>query len=884
MRRGGTDARAKAGLRAAIALVLLLPLASALAPAARAGTTGKLEGRVLDARKQPLAGANVALVGAPLGAIADADGRYSILNIPAGTYSVKVSLIGYQPVLTQQVVVSSDHTTPLDVTLGEAPVQMNEVVVTAKRPVIDVGLTSNVATVTREEIKNLPVQELQDVVNLQAGVVDGHIRGGRSGEVQYQVDGVTMNNVYSNTATVKLDRSLLEEVQVISGTFDAEYGQAMSGVVNAVLRRATERFAWSGEAMTGGYLYEQAPRLQHSSFVPHDIQNYQLMGSGPLPFSKNLLYLVSGRYGSTNDYIVGQNVFNPTDRRDSVGGYHPTGDGTIDALGFSREWSGVGRLTLRSIPHVELDYQAILDQIDGRRSDYAFHVNPEGRSRQHTLSVVHGLGFTHTLSKNTYYKIDFRQNYIDYRDMAYDDLDDPRYLAGAPQGDPNLLHGAYTQGVDFSRWRQNTNALVWDGSYVSQVTREHLVKLGAEYQWARLRFGQDGRLAFSQEGGTETLTRTPQGVSEYRPVMVSAFGQDQVEWSDLKLRAGLRFEYFNPKFLMPGDLANPANAIPGAPYAPPREASRKYSFMPRIGISYPITSKAAVFFAYGHFTQMPPLGDIYSNADYSVLKDLQASTNSFSVMGNPDVKPERTVQYQLGYKQALTDALGLDVTVFYKDIRDLLGVEFISTYNDAEYARLTNVDFGNVTGFTVSLDQRTIGVVSTTLDYTFQIADGNSSDPRETATRAEAGQDPRPRLVPLNWDQRHTLNLTIMAARPDHYNASMIVRTATGQPYTPAVRAGFGGGLEANSGRKPSVALVDLRGEHNLRFAGNRASLFARVFNLFDTRFFNGFVFDSSGSPYYSVYPPADAAMLADPTRFYPARRIEVGLTMQGSR
>jgi outer membrane receptor protein involved in Fe transport len=761
---------------------------------------------------------------------------------------------------------------------------MNEVVVTAKRPVIDVGLTSNVSTVTREEIKNLPVQELQDVVNLQAGVVDGHIRGGRAGEVQYQVDGVTMNNVYSNTATVKLDRSLLEEVQVISGTFDAEYGQAMSGVVNAVLRRANEKFTWSGELMSGGYVYEQAPRLQHQqAFAPDDIQNYQLMASGPLPFGK-LLYLVSGRYGSTNDYVAGQNIFNPTDRRDSLGGYHPTGDGTPSLLGFSREWSGVGRLTLRSIPHIDIDYQMIADQINARRSDYSFHIDPEGRSRQHTLSIVHGLGFTHTLSKNTYYKMDLRQNYIDYRDMAYDDLYDPRYAAGPPQGNPNVAYGAYTQGVDFTRFRQNTNALVWDGTYVSQVTREHLVKAGAEYQWARLRFGPDGRLAFSQEGGAETLNRFPEAVPEYRPVMVSAYGQDEIDWTDLKLRAGLRFEYFNPKSALPSDLANPANAIAGAPESHPQATSRKYSLMPRIGISYPITSRAAVFFSYGHFTQMPPLGDIYDNSDYSVLADLQAGTDRFGVMGNPDVKPERTVQYQLGYKQALTNELGLDVTVFYKDIRDLLGVEFISTYNDAEYARLTNVDFGNVTGFTVSLDQRAVGIFSTNLDYTFQIADGNSSDPRETATRAEAGQDPRPRLIPLNWDQRHTLNLTIMASRPDRYSASMVVRTATGQPYTPTISTGFTGGLEANSGRKPAVALVDLRGEQNFRFGARTASLFARVFNLFDTRFFNGFVFGSSGSPYYSVYPPADAAMLADPTRFYPARHIEVGVTMQASR
>ena len=144
-------------------------------------------------------------------------------------------------------------------------------------------------------------------------------------------------------------------------------------------------------------------------------------------------------------------------------------------------------------------------------------------------------------------------------------------------------------------------------------------------------------------------------------------------------------------------------------------------------------------------------------------------------------------------------------------------MEFISTYNDAEYARLTNVDFGNVIGFTVALEQRRRGLLSTSLDYTWQLAQGNSSDPRETATRAEAGEDPRPRQVPFNWDQRHTLNLTVMLSRPDDFSVSGIVRVASGQPYTPAIAAGFGGGLGTNSGRKPTGVLVDLRGEKSLR-------------------------------------------------------------------
>src|SRR6185295_5718967 len=153
---------------------------------------------------------------------------------------------------------------------------------------------------------------------------------------------------------------------------------------------------------------------------------------------------------------------------------------------------------------------------------------------------------------------------------------------------------------------------------------------------------------------------------------------------------------------------------------------------------------------------------------------------------NPDIKAERTIQYQAGYKQAVTDDVGADFTVFYKDIRDLLGVEILTTYNDAEYPRLTNVDFGNVLGVTLAFDLRPHGLLSGSLDYTWQRALGNTSDPRETATRASAGLDSRPRLFPFNWDQRHTLNLTATLARPRNFSASAIFRMASGQPYTPS--------------------------------------------------------------------------------------------------
>jgi hypothetical protein len=191
---------------------------------------------------------------------------------------------------------------------------------------------------------------------------------------------------------------------------------------------------------------------------------------------------------------------------------------------------------------------------------------------------------------------------------------------------------------------------------------------------------------------------------------------------------------------------------------------------------------------------------------------------------------------------------------------------------------LANVDFGEVIGVTLALDHRQLGPVQMHLDYTWQDAQGNSSDPYETATRARNNDDPRPRVIPLNWDQEHTFNLSLSMHNPKVYSASAILRVASGQPYTPQIAADAD--LATNSGRKPYGLLLDLRGERLFSVGRRRMSVFGRVFNALDSRYFNGAVFESTGSPYYSRFPGADEVALQDPFRFYEPRRIEVGLTL----
>ena len=862
----------------------------------RAGTTGKISGQVLDRQERPIVAVTVAVVGQPFGAFTSTTGQFNVLNVPPGVYEVRVTRVGFKPTVIQNVVVSADNTTKLDVHLDEAGITTETVIVSAERPPVEVNLTSSIATVRSQEIEALPVQELQDIVNLQAGVVDGHFRGGRLGEVQYQIDGVSANNAYDNSMSLRLDRSLLQEVQVISGTFDAEYGQAMSGVVNAILKDGTNRFHWDVEAFTGGFLFpgNSDARRTDYDFRPVDIRNFTVTASGPLGLPSTT-FLANIRRYNFEDYVYGRRVYGVVPDRVFSPAVNDTisvasrGDGSETPLGYNREWSGAFKFTNRSLDHVNLSYQAIYNHIESRSTNYAFRYNPDGMTAQRTGVLCHGIDGTFTLGNASYLEVALRQNYLDYKDMVYDDAFDRRYdAAGPPQPDPGTP-GLFIWGVDFNRFEQMTNNYLLKSTYVRQISQVQQLKTGAELQIPEVRFGTPGTLVYSgTQGGNVQLTRTNEpGVDTYWPVFGSAFVQDQVEWPDLTLRAGLRLDYFDARSYLPSDLRNPANAIMGMgiPQSVPQRTSRKVTLAPRLGVAYPITERAGVHFAYGHFYQYPAIGNIFANADYSRLENLQSGTSRFDVVfGNPDIEPEKSVQYEMGYKQALTLDFGYEITAFYKDIRNLRGVEFIITYNDASYARLANVDFGDVLGVTFALDHRKLGPASLSLDYTWQTGQGNTSDPIETAARADAGEDARPRVSPFNWDQRNTLNLTLAFEQSDRWSASAIVQAATGQPYTPEVESGFSGGLENNSGRKPVSAVVDLRAERIFRWSRRRASVFGRIFNLFDARFFNGNVYTSTGSPYYSRFGIRDEATLRDPTWFYPPRRIEIGMTLRSGQ
>jgi len=877
----------------AVSRALLCALASliVLSPAS-ADTRGKLTGTITDKNNGPIPGVTVVLIGTTIGTATDIGGYYVIMNVPPAAYDVRISAVGFESKVVKGIRISSGQTTTLNEKLADEMVQGKEVVVIAERPLVDTRQTSAVSILNNEQIAVLPVQNLQDIVNLQAGVVDGHFRGGRLGEVQYQVDGVSVNNPLTNESSVQLDRSVLQEVQVISGTFDAEYGQAMSGVVNAVLRSGrSDAYEWSAETYFGDNVsFGKNSRFPHLEEIsPLAYQSYQATVSGPLPLPKTT-FLLSGRRYASEGYLYGERRFNPTDKNDfNARVASPTGDNKRVPLTRNDEWSGQFKVSNTAIQDIQLSYQAIFNLTNNTPYRFDFRFNPDGVKTPRSFSLVHGIDFTHMLSEKTFYTVNLRQNRVDYRDYKYEDINDPRYYeAGTPLGDPNYEVGALIQGVELGRYTEKTDVYIAKVAVTSQVTNIHLLKAGAELQLSDITYGAPGVIVPTTVNGVTMLqphVGDPNypGPRHYTPVSFAAYVQDRIEWKDVMVRGGLRMEYFDANTTVPGDLENPAGTIANAPVSADKNTTAKIVAAPRLGVSYPIITNGSVYFSYGHFYQLPAIGQFFSNSDYSILKELQSGGLNYGVMGNPDLKPEFTTQYEFGMKAQMSDNFGVDASLFYKDIRDLLGVEFIETYNTAQYTRLTNVDFGGVSGITLALEYRDRGMLSATLDYTYQNASGNSSDPSETAVRASAGEDPRPRVTPFAWDQRHTINGSVTLQQPDDFTVTSIVKYGSGQPYTPTIGSGFGADLENNSGAKPSGVVVDLRGEKYFHLGGTTLSAFIRVYNVFSTSYFNGFVFANTGSPDYSLSASSDRATLLDPNRFYAPRRIELGISIKGS-
>ena len=182
-----------------------------------AGTTGKIAGQVVDAAsKEALPGANIVIEGTMMGAVTDIDGHYVILNLPPGAYVVTAKMIGYTAMRMENVNVSIDLTTTLDFKLSSTVLNLGEsITVLAERPMVVKDQTATTAVMGAENIQALPVTEVAEAIELQAGLIRDaggglHVRGGRSGEMSYWIDGIPVTDVYDGSSVVDVNKNMVQ--------------------------------------------------------------------------------------------------------------------------------------------------------------------------------------------------------------------------------------------------------------------------------------------------------------------------------------------------------------------------------------------------------------------------------------------------------------------------------------------------------------------------------------------------------------------------------------------------------------------------------------------------------------------------------------------------
>ena len=753
-------------------MCLLSMLVLFLVSQAFAGTTGKVSGVIKDAKSgEVLPGANVVVMGTRLGATTDADGNYFILNVPPGLLEVQASMVGYTKVTQTDVRVKIDQTTKLNFELSEQTLEAAEILVIAERPPVELDLTGSKQTMTTEELELSWVNSVEEAVEIQSGVgVRGSIRGGFGVNAAYMVDGVDMRDNFTQSSFVVTNTSAIQEMEVLSGGYNAEYGQANDAIINIVTRSARDRWHWNAKtrmrprgkyhwgrniyseeniehtlvtreyfenndmgASWNNYWQEQGitpdaefnwQKYQEFTTPPETMGNYadldQWEGEGSLfgPISSNIDLLLSGKYlrGVTRwpsilNYSPEWNFISKLN--------YQIADKTRLTLSYTHQGtdnSGYPRMSYLSsddIGHATGNHKTgeIKTPYDQQKwsanSANVLHGNnrfprPPQYIRTNTLMSR----LTHIFSPRTF--LEFRVQYHQVRyDMHYEglyhytfeDWENRTTAPLAPEWFPtspiSTVISRRQQPVDQARLHSFNWKTTVKMDFSSQVNEHNLFKAGFSYEpqyideWHAGNFGPP----------STPFNKVPH--RDYYPWDFSAYLQDQIEAEGMIVNLGLRLDMFNankmvnytmwdPYALARDTQGNIAGGLlsfdPDGPHAV--KTPLQVALSPRVGIAHPITASTVLHFMYGHFNQrpgwtqiagnktiwnrgapvtghlLPPTYDHNPEEDYNYL-------HWWGKGGNPAIGYEKMIQYEVGFDQDIAGALGLDVTMYYKDAKDM---------------------------------------------------------------------------------------------------------------------------------------------------------------------------------------------------------------------